>query len=164
MNKTLVAKWAEQVTVTLNVNGGDALEKTEYVIDKGATLGESLPVPTRAGYTFLGWYNGDTKADDDTTYSESATLTAGWEQKVTVTFDPNEGEVTETTRLIDKGAAIGELPVPTRSEYAFLGWFDGDTQVTTESTFTANVTLIAKWESAPTHTCLLYTSDAADEL
>lgn len=154
MNKTLVAKWAEQVTVTLNVNGGDALGKTEYVIDKGATLGESLPVPTRAGYTFLGWYNGDTKADDDTTYSESATLTAGWEQKVTVTFDPNEGEVTETTRLIDKGAAIGELPVPTRSEYAFLGWFDGDTQVTTESTFTANVTLIAKWESAPTHTVI----------
>lgn len=154
MNKTIVAKWAEQVTVTLNVNGGDAIEKTEYVIDKGATLGESLPVPTRAGYTFLGWYNGDTKADDDTTYSESATLTAKWEQKVTVTFDPKEGEVTETTRLIDKGAAIGELPVPTRSEYAFLGWFDGDTRVTTESTFTANVTLIAKWESAPTHTII----------
>ena len=154
MNKTIVAKWAEQVTVTLDVNGGDALGKTEYVIDKGATLGESLPVPTRAGYTFLGWYNGDTKADDDTTYSESATLTAKWEQKVTVTFDPKEGEVTETTRLIDKGAAIGELPVPTRSEYAFLGWFDGDTRVTTESTFTANVTLIAKWESAPTHTII----------
>lgn len=154
MNKTIVAKWAEQVTVTLDVNGGDALGKTEYVIDKGATLGESLPVPIRAGYTFLGWYNGDTKADDDTIYSESATLTAKWEQKVTVTFDPKEGEVTETTRLIDKGAAIGELPVPTRSEYAFLGWFDGDTRVTTESTFTANVTLIAKWESAPTHTII----------
>lgn len=107
MNKTLVAKWAEQVTVTLNVNGGDALGKTEYVIDKGATLGESLPVPTRAGYTFLGWFDGDKKVTAETVASANLTLTAhyGWDGATVSESLGGEG-TTEKPFLIGSGADL----------------------------------------------------------
>ena len=41
--------------VTYNANGGTC-DKTFYYYKTGLTFGE-LPVPTREGYTFAGWYD-----------------------------------------------------------------------------------------------------------
>ncbi|MBR2833122.1 MAG: InlB B-repeat-containing protein [Bacilli bacterium] len=40
-----------------------------------------------------------------------------------VIFNPNTGTVDETTRTVEKGKAIGTLPIPTKEEYVFDGWF-----------------------------------------
>lgn len=46
------------------------------------------------------------------------------------------------------GAAVGTLPTPERSGYAFAGWYtaaDGGTAVTADTVFDANTTLYARW-------------------
>lgn len=69
---------------------------------------------------------------------------------VEVSFDANGGTVDKTSSTVFYGQKYGELPVPTREHYSFLGWFtdatDGsevmaDTYVST----LANQTLYAHW-------------------
>lgn len=55
---------------------------------------------------------------DDKTYNK-AYLVKG----VTVTFNPNGGTVSETSRTVISGNAIGNLPSPSRVDYRFLGWY-----------------------------------------
>jgi|GEM_PF-392492 uncharacterized repeat protein (TIGR02543 family) len=69
----------------------------------------------------------------------------------TVTFNPNGGSVDPTAKNVGFGEVYGELPVPTRSTYDFVGWFtepSGGTQITadTVSTTLYNQTLYAHWE------------------
>ena len=73
---------------------------------------------------------------------------------VTVTFDPNGGEVTPTTKEVKIGETYGELPVPTRTGYSFDGWYtaaeDGDkVEATTTVTATTAHTLYAHWTLIP---------------
>ena len=68
----------------------------------------------------------------------------------TVTFNPNGGTVSETTRGVENGNAIGTLPIPTRDGYRFEGWFtlpDGGEQITPSTIVTADVTYYAHWRS-----------------
>ena len=50
----------------------------------------------------------------------------------TVTFNPNGGgfdDEGEAVRDVEKGAAVGELPVPSRLGYSFGGWWTAKTKV-----------------------------------
>ena len=67
-----------------------------------------------------------------------------------VTFNANEGVVTETSREAYYGIPLGELPVPTRDYYRFDGWYTdvtGGTKV--ESSYVSDsdtdITLYAHW-------------------
>ncbi len=42
----------------------------------------------------------------------------------TITFDPNGGECTELTRIVEEGTQLGNLPTPTRDEYKFNYWMN----------------------------------------
>lgn len=69
----------------------------------------------------------------------------------TVTFDPNGGSVSTTSKDIEFGAKYGTLPTPTRATYDFMGWYtdpEGGTLVTadTVSTVIYDQTLYAHWE------------------
>ena len=46
--------------------------------------------------------------------------------KHTISFNPNGGEVSPTTKECYEGIALGELPTPTRKGYTFKGWFVND--------------------------------------
>ena len=76
----------------------------------------------------------------------------------TVTFDPTGGTVSPASTTVITGQTYGQgtglggvLPMPTRSGYSFLGWFDGaggagnEVLASTTVTITANQTLFAKW-------------------
>ena len=71
----------------------------------------------------------------------------------TVGFDVNDGDaLSEDERSIIEGRAIGSLPVPTKSGYAFLGWFtaaEGGTQVTADTVVTGDMTVYAHWAESP---------------
>ena len=76
--------------------------------------------------------------------------------EITVTFDPNGGSVSPTSKTITKGIAYGILPIPTKTNYTFKGWYtaaSGGSKVTSSTTVnaTANHTLYAHWTSAHTH-------------
>ena len=69
--------------------------------------------------------------------------------KIVITFHANGGNVTESSREISKGGAIGTLPVPTRSGYSFIGWFTDPstgTEVGENTTFNSDDDLYAHWE------------------
>lgn len=69
-----------------------------------------------------------------------------------VTFDPNGGMVSETSRTVHRGKALGTLPTPTAPKgWAFKGWYttaqpsDSDEAVTDSTIVSKNLTLYAKW-------------------
>lgn len=143
--------------ITFDAGEGDLPEGAQETIRlaTGTALG-TLPTPTRSGYDFVAWLYNGTAVTQDTTFDatvRTVTLTAQWVEQgaqVTITFDPGDdgATVSEPSRTIAAGAAIGELPVPTREGYRFLGWYDGDTLVTATTVAIENMTLVAKWESA----------------
>lgn len=68
----------------------------------------------------------------------------------TVTFNANGGTTPTASKTVVYGSTYGTLPTPTRSGYAFLGWFtdsSAGTQVTSSTTvnLSANQTLYAHW-------------------
>lgn len=68
--------------------------------------------------------------------------------EVTISFNSNGGSAAESiTRTV--GAVLGSLPTPTRTGYAFGGWFTDDgtfaNPVTVNTTVTGAMTLYAKW-------------------
>lgn len=76
-------------------------------------------------------------------------------QTRTVTFDPNGGTVTTTSKTVVYNEAYGSLPTPTRTGYTFKGWYTaktGGTKVTADTIVSSDVdhTLYAQWEKTAT--------------
>lgn len=97
--------------------------------------------PTKEGYTFIGWYNGESEWDFETPVTAVLTLTAKWQiNRYTITFDTAGGsEVPSITQ--DYGTAITPPAAPTRTGYTFAGW-----DKTIPATMPAeNITLTARW-------------------
>ena len=129
-----------------------------FAENKDVLYGTATPVPaenpTREGYTFKGWAEvvGDELRPVTDTVTRTVTYQAQWKLNTyTVTFDANGGSVDPTSKTVTFDEPYGELPVPTRTGYDFLGWFtaaeDGD-QVTANTTVTATAdhTLYAQWQ------------------
>ena len=152
-NITLTAKWEiNKFKVTFDTDGGEPIPGDQFV-EWGLFVEEPTTKPTKTGYTFDGWYLGDEKYDFSAAVEQNITLTANWTQNTyTVTFDPNGGSVDPTSKTVTFDEPYGEMPVPTRTGYDFLGWFtaaEGGDQVTANTTVTATTdhTLYAQWEA-----------------
>ena len=97
--------------------------------------------PTKEGYTFIGWYNGESEWNFADAVTEALTLTAKWTaNRYTITFKPeNGGEDIVITQ--DYGTAITAPANPTKTGYTFAGW-----DKTIPATMPAeNITLTARW-------------------
>lgn len=148
-------------TVNFDPNGGE-VSKASMAVTYGKTYG-TLPTPTRMGYTFDGWYTeltGGTKIVSSTMVGSSAgsTLYAHWKaNQYTVTFDPNGGTVSTTSKTVTYGetyASPKALPEPTYPGHTFDGWYTektGGTRVTEDTvvTVTKDHTLYARWHLTP---------------
>lgn len=67
--------------------------------------------------------------------------------KLEATFDPDNGDPT-VTKFIDndKNSKFTELvPEPTKENYTFAGWYNGDKKFDFTTVPTGDVTLTAKW-------------------
>ena len=137
-------------TITLNPNGGTL---PEYSLVEGA----ALPIPTKTGYTFAGWYEnpdftGNPVADVPTDSTGELTFYAKWTANTyTVIFDANGGNVDPTSAVTVAGK-LTSLPTPTYDGYDFLGWYtqkDGGDKVTTDTVFTVDSTIYAHWQNIP---------------
>jgi len=146
-------------TATFNGNGGGTPSPSTITKEYNTALG-TLPTCTRTGYTFLGWYtasSGGTKISTTTVVTKDITYYAQWSiNSYTLTFNPNGGTVTPTSKNLEYNSAYGTLPTPTRASdaqytYTFAGWYTaatGGTQVTTTTKMAAkDTTVYAHWTS-----------------
>ncbi|MBO0413545.1 InlB B-repeat-containing protein [Enterococcus hulanensis] len=144
-NRTLEAKWKlETYTVIFDSNNGSVISPKTYTIEQGINTFET---PTRLGYIFEGWYDGQTKVETiPNGETGNRSLEAKWKiETYTVTFDSKNGSaISPMTYTIEKG--IDNFETPTRTGYTFEGWYNGEEKVTKiEKGETGNRTLIAKW-------------------
>ena len=163
-NKTYTAKWASYtLTTTTNLSAaGTYTQKNAVRITAGQEV--TLTATTNAGYTFLGWFDGDTKISVGTSLSytftmpaESKTYTAKW-IVCPITLVKNISEA-GTVSGVNAATAAGEdvtVTATTNAGYTWLGWFDGDTKVSegTSLSYTfampaENKTYTAKWIACP---------------
>ena len=66
-------------TVRFDSDGGNYISAVEAPFETIVDL--SAKVPTKAGYDFAGWYNGDSKVEGSVSLTENITLTAHWALK-----------------------------------------------------------------------------------
>ncbi len=124
-NVTVKATWtANTYMVSFDANGGSCTPASKSVT-YASTYGD-LPTPTREGYTFTGWYDGETKVEDTTTYQTAGdkTLTARWSADAyTVTYYVDNSKVTE------QGYTYGASITPyvfQKSGYTVSAWKQSD--------------------------------------
>lgn len=152
-DSTVYAHWkADSYTVTFDINGGD-LDNRELIVTYDSVYGE-LPVPTKVGYDFIGWFTDknvgqEIKEDTRVTITAPQTLYARWKASVyEVTFDATGGAEITDIKKVTFGEPYGELPITVREGSAFIGWYLEDgTEIVAETivSITENHTLYAKW-------------------
>lgn len=154
-----IASWvANGYIITFDVNGGSLNDdETTKTVTYDDIYGE-LPTPTRPGYTFVGWFDGENEINSDNIVkiTENTTLQAHWKGNQYVgTLDADGGtlpEGTEPTITLKNGKPYGEIPTPTKDGYVFDGWYVDDIKITPETIFEGldNITLIAKYTKKST--------------
>ena len=148
-NITLYAKWIPIFTVTFNATSG-TVTPTSSKTGEDSTLVSSLPTPERSNYIFKGWFMTATGGEEVTPskkYSANTTIYAQWIPIFTVTFNANSGTVTPTSGTTRADSTLADLPTPSRTDYAFNGWFTAETngeKVTTSTKYSANTTIYAQ--------------------
>ena len=152
---TLYAHWtAVDYTVSLDAKGGD-LARSSISVAYDSNYGE-LPTPTRTGYSFDGWFtSGGTQIGSSTKMNTASdhTLSAHWTADTyKVSFDPNGGSVSSSSKTITFDSPYGDMPTPTYEGYVFGGWFtsaDGGSLIdaSTKVTSTSDHTLFARWSA-----------------
>ena len=147
------------VVITFNANGGTVTEGTRTK-GYGSQMG-TLPTPTRAGYTFTGWYTaatGGTRITETTTVpANNVTYYAQWTvNNYTVTYNANggTGSMATDTVIFDQNYTT-KANAFTKTGYTFKGWNEKADGTGTDWTnwigkpwkwtYARNVTLYAQW-------------------
>ena len=125
---------AMHVSVTLDSQGGSGAEG-DFGGDYDSVL-TGLPVPTKHGYTFDGWYVGDKKWEDDVLTTENGVeeqngvftlaLTAHWTAiKYNIIYNSGIGTYNPENPPVYTYESAFEFEAPTAPEgYEFVGWFN----------------------------------------
>ena len=147
-NKTLTAKWVEQVRVVFKDVGGTPY--FEGLVDKGSLITQ-VAAPTKKNYRFDGWYHGEVKWDFEAmTADDHIEITPKWVRQYTVTFDTTYEHVIPS-QTVDEGTVLSAPDTPQRgANFFFDGWYIKGTD--TKWTFgdggravTSDVDLVARW-------------------
>ena len=143
---TLVAKWSKKVVITLETMGAKDLDDVFSTDGKYPTL----PTPTKAGFTFAGWYFAGTKvvAGEALKSDEDHILVAKWTADIKVSY-VSDGVLLGTSAKITDGK-YPTLPTPNKAGYDFVGWYYGDTKVEAGQALAVSGShvLTAAWEES----------------
>ena len=147
---TLTAKWEAIVYgITYeNLKGASMPSKTTYTIEDETFALQSLSGVV--GYDFVGWYDGEQEVTEIAQGSHGdITLTAKWEAIVyNITYvGLEDGEHSNAEEYTIESATI-TLQDASRVGYDFVGWYDGEREVTEIAQGShGDITLTAKWEA-----------------
>lgn len=143
--------------ISLKLNGGKLPEDAKLVFDSQAET--ILPVPSKEGYSFAGWYDNEEFSGTAITVlpagsvQSDSTYYAKWESiAYSIEFVTCGGVIDED---VPKEYVTGtELQLPdkvTKENYNFAGWYDnpeytGNVYTSIMKTDIGNLTFYAKWE------------------
>ncbi len=141
---------ADTYTVSYNVNGGTgSIASQTKTHDTNLTL--TTTKPTGKSFTVTYNANGGTVSTSSKTVSQTFTNWntdangSGTAYNAGATYSAN---ASVTLYAQYSNPSIGSLPTPTRSGYAFDGWYtaaNGGTKITDTTKVTANTTVYAHW-------------------
>lgn len=142
-------------TISYELNGGvnNPNNPAGYNV---LSLPVTLNAPTKDAYRFLGWYDnaeftGEAITEIAAGTRGNITLYANWELvEFTINYNLDGGENSSKNPSVYN---VEELPLtlsePNKNGYNFVGWFDGETQITEIAAgTTGEVNLTAKYELA----------------
>jgi len=145
-------------TISFDSDGGSKIEI--QIVNEGEKV--IIPtIPTKEGFTFVGWYYNDEKFDFETEIYEDVTLKAFWNQNVTlntytVTFNTDGGN-TISNQTVNEGEKIIKPTDPLKEGYIFLDWYFNDELFDFETIINSDIELLAKWKIDETDTRTKYT-------
>ena len=118
----LYAVWSDAYTVTLRNGDTD----TTVLVPQNSAIGNRIPAdPTKKGYTFEGWFNGEEKLTAETVISGDVIYTAQW-SPITYTIAFSGGEGGQGAMDSIPATYDQEVTLPkntfTRPGYYFNGW------------------------------------------
>lgn len=144
---TYSAKWTKLHTVKF-VDGDETI-KTATVKDGEKLTDADVPADlTASGKAFEGWFDGTTAFDKDATITADKTFAAKWVGLFNVTF--KNGEETIKVAQVKDGAVIAAADIPedpTDDNYAFIGWFVGETAYDSSAAVTSDIVVSAKFST-----------------
>ena len=153
-NITLTAKYQKNASPTTSYSvtfiKGNGEDNDIVSVNENETIAKPSD-PIKDGYSFIGWYNGNTLFDFNTKISSNITLTAKYQkiENLTVTFILNGISSTETIKY---GEKISKPENPTKDNATFAGWYDENGELFDFNTnIKANITLTAKFNYTITY-------------
>lgn len=148
---TINAKWVAQYKYYFDNNDGNAHDVAYTIVDENTEITIELE-PTRDGYVFKGWFDGEQiyQLGELYTITKDTVFTAEWVKLYTYYYfnnyeeeeiDPSTLPTAEDGSEITVGAAIE------RTGYIFKGWSDGEQTYQPGELYTinANVVFEAVW-------------------
>lgn len=183
---TIAAQFSDLKQVTVNIYSGSGEEKIVHCTAQVETRGKQYSLNTAAidnKMTFRklpeGIYRLSVSAvvtnyaavgselvlREETVelWNSEFRVVGGWNHHYTVTFDAMGGISGTDKTAVAAGEALGTLPTPVRSGYAFVGWYtqpEGGEALTEDMIVNGNVTAYARWiADGADHTGWLYTEN-----
>ena len=146
-------------TVTFDSRGGS--EVPSQRIEKGKTAQKPAD-PAREGYTFDGWFDGETEYDFTKAVEKNFTLSAKWTEvpavSVYYTVRFMDGANEYKSAKVESGKPAQKPADPVKNGYAFKEWILSDgTSYDFTKAVTADITLYATWNKIQTPETVYYT-------
>ena len=146
-------------TVTFDSRGGS--EVPSQKIEKGKTAQKPAD-PAREGYTFEGWFDGETEYDFTKAVEKNFTLSAKWTEvpaaSVYYTVRFMDGANEYKSAKVESGKPAQKPADPVKNGYAFKEWILSDgTAYDFTKAVTADITLYATWNKIQTPETVYYT-------
>lgn len=162
-------KGKETYVVKFDTDGGSDI--SNQVVDKGELVNKPEE-PTKEGYKFINWYNGEVIYNFNLRVYKDLVLIAKWEkidekpeeikkpnnttkptenpstptkEEYTVTFDSNGGSGIKN-KIVTEGNKVSKPNEPKRNGYKFICWTLNGSEYDFNKTVNQNITLVAKWE------------------
>ncbi len=138
----------ESVEIKFESNGGSTIST---ITNKEQLDFDNLPMPTKEGYTFMGWFvDSELTKDIESNRPEylKFTLYAKWLiNDYVITFDSDGGSIVESI-TVPYNTSVN-LPTPTKENYVFQGWCLSsalDDPIISITMPANDITLLASWE------------------
>ena len=167
-DQTFYAKWEEiipepeEYSITYHLNDG-TLPSGAPMVFTSDDLPLTLPIPTKDGFTFLGWYlfddfSGIAITEISSGIEDDQEFYAKWEEDIpepeeyTITYHVDGGVLPNGAPVLFTEDDLPlTLPIPTKEGYNFMGWylsasFDGSAVTAIAEDTEEDQEFYAKWE------------------